>query len=381
MASTATRNFQRRLGRYTTGRPGPTVVVCGGLHGNEPAGVLAARNVLERLERERPPLHGELLAVAGNLAALAVGRRYLAVDLNRVWRADHVHAVRSRGARNPEEEELGALLEVLDGIDNEDAPLILLDLHTTSGESPPFTIMSDTLRNRRIALALPPTVILGLEETVDGTLLEYLTERGHTAVVVEAGQHDAPGSVAIHEAVIWMGLVAAGALTPRDVPDDGYAGHRARLRDASRDLPRVVELRHRHPVAEQDGFRMDPGYRGLQPVRRGELLGRDRTGEVRAPQRGRIVLPLYQELGDDGFFLVRRVSRIWLGLSALLRRLELGRILPWFPGVETHPEQPNALRVDPKVARRLAVEVFHLFGFRRRRTEGDHLVFSRRRPG
>jgi len=378
-ASTATQEFQRRLGRYTTGRPGPTIVVCGGLHGNEPAGALAARRVLERLERERPPLRGELLAVAGNLAALAAGRRYLAVDLNRVWQPDHVLSVRNGRSRNPEQEELRALLEVFDGLDDRDGPLILLDLHTTSGESPPFTIMSDTLRNRRIAFALPPTVILGLEETVDGTLLEYLTERGYTAVVVEAGQHDAPASVAIHEAVLWMGLTAAGALTAREVPD--FAAHRARLQEASRDLPRVVELRHRHPVAASDGFRMEPGYRGLQPVSQGELLGRDRGGEVRAPQRGRIVLPLYQELGDDGFFLVRRVSRVWLGLSALLRRLKLGRIVPWLPGVEKHPDQPNALLVDPKVARWLGVEIFHLFGFRRRRPDGDHLVFSRRRPG
>jgi succinylglutamate desuccinylase len=375
--STATREFQRRLGRYTTGRSGPTVVVCGGLHGNEPAGALAALNVLERLERDRPPLRGELLAVAGNLAALAAGRRYLCADLNRVWQPDRVRAVRDDGPRSPEEEELGALLEVFDALD--DGPLILLDLHTTSGESPPFTIMGDTLRNRRIAFALPPTVILGLEETVDGTLLEYLTERGHTALVVEAGQHDAPGSVATHEAVIWMGLTAAGALRPTDVPD--FSAHEARLREASRDLPRVVELRHRHHLDPSDGFRMEPGYRGLQPVKQGELLGRDRNGEVRAPQRGRIVLPLYQELGDDGFFLVRRVSRFWLGLSALLRRLRLGGVLTGLPGVRKHPDQPNALCVDRRMARWPLVSFFHLFGYRRRRPEDDHLVFSRRRPG
>lgn len=373
--SPATREFPRCLGRYATGRPGPRVVVCGGLHGNEPAGVLAARRVLDRLQRERPALRGELLGLAGNLAALAAGRRYLSVDLNRVWRPHHLEAARNGGPRNPEEEELGALIAAFDAMEG---PLTVLDLHTTSGESPPFTIMSDTLRNRRVAFALPPTVILGLEETVDGTLLEYLTERGHAAVVVEAGQHEAPASVDIHEAVIWMGLAATGALAPREVPD--YAAHRARLREASRDMPRVVELRHRHPVAADDGFRMEPGFRGLQRVARGDLLGRDRRGEIRAPQRGRIVLPLYQELGDDGFFLVRRVSRVWLGLSALLRWLRLGRILWWLPGVERHPDQPNALRVDPRVARWLVIEIFHLLGFRRRRPEGDHLVFSRRRP-
>jgi succinylglutamate desuccinylase len=116
-------------------------------------------------------------------------------------------------------------------------------------------------------------------------------------------------------------------------------------------------------------------------VKQGELLGRDRNGEVRAPQRGRIVLPLYQELGDDGFFLVRRVSRFWLGLSALLRRLRLGGVLTGLPGVRKHPHQPNALCVDRRMARWPLVSFFHLFGYRRRRPEDDHLVFSRRRPG
>ena len=59
--------------------------------------------------------------------------------------------------------------------------------------------MSDTLRNRRLARALPVPVILGLEENVDGTLLEYATERGHTVIVVESGRHDDPAAVELHE--------------------------------------------------------------------------------------------------------------------------------------------------------------------------------------
>ena len=346
--SGATREFQRRLGRYTTGRPGPTVVICGGLHGNEPAGALAARHVLDRLERDRPPLEGELVAVAGNLAALEAGRRYLAVDLNRIWQRDSLRAVHDGGPRNPEEEELRALIEFFDGL-NDDRPLVCLDLHTTSGEGPPFTIMSDTPRNRRIAFALPTTVILGLEETVDGTLLRYLTERGHTALVVEAGQHLSPASVAVHEAVIWMSLIAAGALTPREVPD--FAAHRARLRDVSRGQPRVVRVSHRHPVDANDGFRMEPGYRGLQPVRRGELLARDRRGEIRAPQRGCILLPLYQEQGDDGFYLVRRVS---------LAILCLAQFFGWLKAKCTAPCRRRAtdgeMYSSPKICARHSME-------------------------
>ena len=94
----------------------------------------------------------------------------------------------------------------------------------------------------------------------------------------------------------------------------------------------------------------------------------------------RILLPLYQKVGEDGFFLVRRVRPFWLYLSALLRRLRADLLIPLLPGISRHPTRPHHYLADPRVARFLVVEIFHLFGFRRRRQEGDHLVFSRREP-
>jgi len=376
------RRFDRCLGRYTTGRPGPTVLVTGGLHGNEPAGAIAAEHVLAQLRRETVPLRGEVVAVAGNLRALSLNRRFVERDLNRCWLPERVAELRAGTDPRPgaEDAEQRALLEVIHDAVGRAAPepIIALDLHTTSGRSPPFTLMSDTLRNRRIAFAWPGTVILGLEESVDGTLIEHLTESGHIAVVVEAGQHEDPGSVALHEAVIWLGLVAAGALRREDLP--GGDVWRRRMAQASRGLPRVVEVRYRHAIRHGDGFRMRPGYLGLQPVRRGEVLAEDRAGEIRAPEAGRILMPLYQEQGNDGFFVVRRVSRIWLGLSAFLRRLKLQWLLLLLPGVRRDPDRPRSLRVDPRVARWFVVEVFHLFGFRRHRARDGYLYFSRRRP-
>ena len=239
--------------------------------------------------------------------------------------------------------------------------------------------MSDTLRNRRIAFARSIPVILGLEEAIDGTLLEYITQKGHAGLVVEGGEHDDPAAIDHHESVIWTTLVAAGLLAPSHVPD--FAEHRRRL-EASRDgLPRVLEVRHRHAIHEGDGFRMKPGYRGFQRVQECEEIAHDRHGPVRAPEEGRILMPLYQEQGSDGFFIVRPVSRFWLRLSAVLRRMQLHVALRLFPGVTRHPTRPDALRVNPHVARWLVVEIFHLFGYRRRRPDGDHLIFTRRPPG
>ncbi len=371
---------QRLLGRYSSGREGPTVVVCGGLHGNEPSGVLAAQRVLARLDQDKPPLRGELVALAGNLGALAANRRFLQSDLNRTWIRDRIAELRRNpNTGNVEEREMWSLLEMIEATAaRATTPLVVLDLHTTSGKSPPFVLISDRLPNRPIAFALPGPVILGLEETVDGTLLEFLTEEGHRAIVIEGGQHADPASVDNHEAAIWLALQAVCARDAANVPDNEQM--RRRLRQAPKGLPRVVELRHRHTITEGNGFVMEPGFVGFKPVRQGDLLARHAAGEIRAPVSGRILMPLYQEQGTEGFFIVRRVSRLWLVLSAALRRLHLHVLLPLLPGVRLDPDNRNALRVNPTIARWFVVEIFHLFGYRRRRSDGDLLLFSRRRP-
>jgi succinylglutamate desuccinylase len=53
---------------------------------------------------------------------------------------------------------------------------------------------------------------------------------------------------------------------------------------------------------------MRPGYANFQPIRRGEHLADDASGPVLAPEDGLILMPLYQSLGTDGFFLVQEVS-------------------------------------------------------------------------
>ena len=89
-------------------------------------------------------------------------------------------------------------------------------------------------------------------------------------------------------------------------------------------------------------------------------------------------MPLYQALGDDGFFLVRRVERFWLTLSALLRKLKVGHYMHLLPGVRRDPLNENFLIINTRIARILPLQVFHLLGFRRLRWTDKYLVVSRR---
>ena len=374
-------SLPRVLGRYASGRPGPTLVVMGGLHGNEPAGTFALLRVLEQLRAAAAPLRGSLLGLRGNIRALAARRRFLQRDLNRRWSGDELRelaarAPEARGAEDSEQHELLAALATL--LNEAREPLVFLDLHSTSGHGAPFVAMADVLRNRPVAFALPIPLVLGLEEFVDGSLLGYLCDLGHVAVAVEGGQNEDPRTVDTHEAAIWLTLEATGALPASQVP--GRERHLAHLVRAAGRLPRVIEIRHRHVVHPDDEYETLPGFENFSPVHRGQVLAHDRRGAIAAREDGVLMLPLYQQQGEDGFFLARPVSRLWLELSRLLRHARLDRLVPWLPGVAPDPGRADHWRADPRVARFLATEVFHLFGYRRVRSAGERLLFSRRRP-
>lgn len=372
---------ERAIGVYTTGLPGPTVVALGGIHGNEPAGARAIEAVLGLLHARRLPLRGHLVGLRGNLGALAAGRRYIERDLNRRWSAAEVERLlRAPGEPRAEDREQRALLaHFLPWLRAARAPIVFLDLHSTSGPGAPFTCMADVLRNRPVAMALPVPLILGIEELLDGSLLGYACELGHAAVAVEGGQNDDPRTEHHHRAALWLALVAAGALARRDLADHDEQART--LHAAARGLPAVVEIRYRHAVAEDDEFEMLPGFANFTPLRRGQEVARDRRGPVRAPEDGVMLMPRYQAQGDDGFFLARPVSRAWLALSALLRRGRVDRLVPLLPGVRPHPQFADHFVADARVARYQVRNVFHLFGYRHVRQAGEQWVFSRRRPG
>jgi len=378
--SDSVQEIPRFIGTYRGEHAGPTVLIIAAMHGNEPSGIKAFRRVLGRLQETQPSLRGELIGIIGNRAALAAGKRYMHTDFNRLWTRKQVDDLRSGAipaTTSPEHREQRELLETLEKIYAERrGNVFCLDVHTFSAQGMPFAALSDTLRVRKFAFEFPIPIILGLEEALDGTLLEYMNNEGHVAIAFEAGQHDDPISVDNHEAAIWVALVSAGALSKEQVPSYGECIER--LERAGRGLPHIMEIRYRHAISEADQFKMRPGYANFTPIEKGEHLADDARGGVHAREAGLMLMPLYQPQGTDGFFLGREVKAFWLHLSAVVRRLGLDRIVHWLPGVDRHPTWKGALTVNPEIARWYVTEIFHLLGYRRERPEGDHFVVSRR---
>ncbi len=367
------------IGSVRGSLPGPTLLILGGIHGNEPAGVLAAQRVLPRLQERKADLRGEVVLLRGNTRALKRTVRYLDADLNRQWTSENLRLSEygDSGCLKVSEllEQRELLVALREAVGRARGEVYFLDLHTTSAHGKPFATVGDTLRNRRFALQFPVTIVLGLEEQIEGTLLEYINNLGAITMGFEAGQHEAMTSIDHHEAVIWNATFATENFRREDVAD--FVGLQSVLKLAGGGR-RVVEVRYRHAISAADDFQMEPGFRNFQPVRRGQVLAKDRRSEIRARETGLILLPLYQKLGDDGFFLGRDVKQFWLSLSSLLRKLKVGHYMHLLPGVRRDAVNENFLIINTRIARILPLQVFHLLGFRRRRWIDKDLVVSRR---
>lgn len=391
---------------------GPTVVLIGSMHGNEPTGAVAIHQVMEELALSRVNLRGRVLGLLGNMEALAKNQRQVNQDLNRIWdqrfvkswnlqvAGDGVATVERElsstaepgdsttptSAETRERAELYAYIEPLlreerfrprRGVEPQ---LFFADLHTTSAPSIPFIAINDQLDNRRFALNFPVPTILGIEEHLEGPLLSLLNDQGHVALAFEAGQHEDPESLELHKSFIYGLLVQTGVIDAAAVAaSDGFFGnHHQRLKQACHGKRGIFEITHRQAVVPDEAFVMRPGFENFSEIKKGDEVAENVAGKILAPKTGLMFMPLYQSTGSDGFFIVRQVPLWALRLSRFLRTFNVEWLLVLLPGVARSQNQPDTLVIDKRVARFLAVELFHLLGYRRKQDDGDVMIVSRR---
>lgn len=364
-----------------SGIPGPTLLVIGGIHGNEPSGVYA----LERLEMafksgELSIACGKILALRGNRRALSEGVRYIKRDLNRLWKWDFkLQCPIDPTAEEPDDEYdeyCDLQYRIHEAIRERQGPICFLDLHTTSAVSAPFVMVGDTLRNRDLVDGIPVPIVLGVEEQLDGPLLSYINELGHLSVGFEAGQHEAPEAIDAHEALTQVILYRLGMISESYINriDESLD----RLAELGGHLAQFYEVRYRHGISPEDEFSMKPGYANFQRVEKGKVLAKDKSGPIQMPEDGRIFMPLYQRQGNDGFFQIRTIKRFWLGVSRVMRRFGFHKLLPILPGVHRDKDNRLALHVNTRVASFYSRQIFHLMGYRKVRDKEGYVLMEKR---
>ena len=118
------------------------------------------------------------------------------------------------------------------------------------------------------------------------------------------------------------------------------------------------------------------GYSNFGKIKKGTRLAFSNGESVESSEKGLIFMPLYQKQGDDGFFIIRKVSMFWMGLSILLRKLQLHFLLSILPGVVQ--EGTYSLKVNPRIDLFFGNQIFHLLGYRKKIRKGEFWYYTRR---
>jgi hypothetical protein len=250
-----------------------------------------------------------------------------------------------------------------------------MDLHTTSSETIPFLTVNDSLLNRKFTKQFPVPIVLGIEEHLDGPLLSYINELGYIAFGYEAGQHDDLASIENHIAFIYLSLVFSGSIRKEDVDFQHYFELLAKTTFNTRDF---YEIFYHYKIKEGEDFQMNPGFLNFQKIKKHRELASSEGKKIFAKKKGRMLMPRYQKLGDDGFFIIREIHPIYLRLSKSFRKYRLDHILPLLPGVRWLSKKRDTLIVNRKIAWLFAKQFFHLMGYRSKRLDKTHLVVKNR---
>lgn len=282
--------------RFSSGRPGPHVLVNALTHGNEFCGMVAACHLLDTGVR---PLTGTLTVSFANVAAYEsfdTGRpfdsRQLVHNLNRIWS----DAWLDGPEHSPELARARAMRPVVAAADH------ILDIHSTSQPVQPFWVYPDRPRNAAAALAIgEPAVHLVMPQGLgSGTPLiqhgRHGTEDFHgVGLVAECGQHFQQASADRAVRVARRFLAHFGLTAPDD---------RAPAEPAQR-----YQLLQTWVIKTPD-FHFSRPLVGFETFGPGELIATDGPDAIHAPAEGcTVLMPARVAIvGREGVYLARRLG-------------------------------------------------------------------------
>lgn len=156
-----------------SGKPGPKLIVMGGVHGNEVCGVQA----IQKLKDEISLVCGKVTFIIANKKAIEQNVRFVEENLNRCF---------GDAGTNLERRTAQQLKPLLDECD------ALLDVHaSTTPESQPFLICEP--RSAGIANQLGvKTILTNIDAFHSGSTDEYMNKQNKVGICIECGYYKNP---------------------------------------------------------------------------------------------------------------------------------------------------------------------------------------------
>ncbi len=265
--------------RVSSGVPGPSVSIFGGVHGNEPCGIHAVCELLGLLVSGELKLDcGSVLLCIANEQAVFHGVRATSLNMNRIF-DDTRHVDTSYLFRRTEA--LKSLIEHSD---------IHLDLHSTSQPSSPFIFLEHGHRLEVADVNIPFIVTLDdadMAKDFSGTTQSYARRRGAKAYTIENGQHEDPRSRE-HALRISIDFLKREGLTPNG--------------DRQHGSPRALRQFLMHKK-QSEAFHFRKPFRSFERLSRGDIIGTEEGRLLTAPEDCFIVLPTMPDREPFGAYL------------------------------------------------------------------------------
>jgi len=365
-------SIKRILFEIKGNNKGPTIVFFGGIHGNEPAGIFGLKSVLAKLDER--DVSGNIYAIAGNLKALKERKRFISKDLNRMWTQDELNSLlQSHSLVSEHHEQLEIYNLLHDIILKNNGPFYFIDLHTTSSKTLPFITINDAIINRKFSLQFPVPIVLGVEEYLQGPLLSYINTLGYVSLGFESGQHD--NKKAILNNIWFINLVLKYTNAVKGINTQEYFDS---LKESAQNLSEIFEVIYLHRITDSDIFEILPAFKSFETIKKGNLIALHNNKEIISKYNGSIFMPLYQKIGNEGFFIIRKIHPFFLKLSVFLRNKKVDRILTLMPGISWQNKEKGILKVNLKIAKYYAKSIFHLLGYRSKEADQTHLFVTNR---
>lgn len=264
-----------RLVLLDSGKPGPTVCVVGGVHGDETCGPNSITVLERKLLTGDRLLRGQLLTLVANLEAVRLKRRFVDFDLNRAFGND---------AFGHESQLAHRLAPHLIGMD------YVLDLHSTSAPTQPFCAGALTKRH------LEMFKMTGLEVYTHG----WEIHRGYTMLIDEVNRLDSVGVI-----------VECGKTGDSQTDKIAYTTVLHFLQELEMLLPVKLQSPKSHTVvridqtvrARTESFFFTRNFKNLDPVKAGEVVAYDDGKPIAYPHAFVIAMPTQSKLqaGDEAF--------------------------------------------------------------------------------
>lgn len=268
--------------------PGPCVVIMGGIHGNEPLGVMVINELKKFLKKDM--VNGEIFLILGNPKAYQKKQRFIDCDLNRIF---HLKFSKKLNTEEHRALEIAPILKKAD---------YLLDIHSTQKPSIPFIYTTAKASHFKLANIFETKFIVtsskkfkALKSTISTD--NFVDNHGGIGITYESGWNEdlTKFSTALEKSKKFLSTV--GALSTN-------------YTDKKPTTQIHLEVQGILTPLSKD-FKFTKDYSNFDLVKSGKTIAKDKNKSIKRPYNCYIVFPKKEiEPGKTACYLAKIKSHV-----------------------------------------------------------------------